>query len=242
MSLYVMGDTHLSFGAGVNKPMDRFGSRWTNHAQKIAARWSAVVTPEDTVVVPGDISWADTLEESEADLRFLASLPGKKLLGKGNHDYWWTSVSKMRRFLEESGIEGVDFLYNNAFAVSGRVLAGSRGWFLEEKQQAAAFSTDYAKLVNRECERLELSLRAADALRETEGIAEPPLVFLHFPPVWGDFRVDELLGVMERHGVKYCWFGHIHGRYDLPAAFTDRGIRFANAAADYLDFLPLKIL
>lgn len=236
-----MGDTHLSFGAGVNKPMDRFGSRWTNHAEKIEKRWTAVVAPADTVAVPGDVSWAKTLEEAEADFRFLASLPGKKLLGKGNHDYWWTSVSKMRRFLEERGIEGIDFLHNDAYAAEGRVLAGSRGWFLEEKQQTA-FATDYGKLVNRECERLELSLRAADALREKEGIAAPPLVFLHFPPVWGDFRVEELIDVMERHGVRECWFGHIHGKYAEPAHISYRGIRFTNSAADYLDFIPRKIL
>ena len=248
MSLWVMADTHLSFSPGVSsngvcvsKPMDRFGGRWTNHAEKIARRWSAVVEAGDTVVIPGDISWAGKLEEAEADLRFLASLPGRKLLGKGNHDYWWTSLSRMRRFLEERGIGEIDFLYNNAFCVEGRVLAGSRGWFLEEHQQTA-FDTDYAKLVNRECERLELSLTAADKLRNEHGIDAPALVFLHFPPVWGDFRVDELLDVMLRHGVRECWYGHIHGQYEEPPHFEYRGIRFTNAAADYLDFLPRKII
>ena len=168
MSLWVLADTHLAFGVAEDKRMDRFGSRWTDHAEKIAKRWSAVVGPDDTVVIPGDISWAGTLREAEADFRFLASLPGKKLLGKGNHDYWWSSLARMRRFLEEHGIGGIDFLYNNAYLAEGRVLAGSRGWFLEERQQTA-FDTDYAKLVNRECERLGLSLKAADALREEHG-------------------------------------------------------------------------
>lgn len=240
MSLWVLADTHLAFGVAEDKRMDRFGSRWTDHAEKIAKRWSAVVGPDDTVVIPGDISWAGTLREAEADFRFLASLPGKKLLGKGNHDYWWSSLARMRRFLEERGIRGIDFLYNNAYLAEGRVLAGSRGWFLEERQQTA-FDTDYAKLVNRECERLGLSLKAADALREEHGIAEPPLVFLHFPPVWGDFRVEEIADVLARHGVRECWFGHIHGQYEEPPHFEYRGIRFTNAAADYLDFLPKKI-
>ena len=241
MSLWVMADTHLALGCAGDKRMDRFGSRWTNHTEKIAKRWSAVVSPEDTVVIPGDISWAGKLEEAEADFRFLASLPGRKLLGKGNHDYWWSSLTRMRRFLCEHGIEGIDFLCNNAYTAQGRALAGSRGWFLEERLQTA-FDTDYAKLVNRECERLEISLRAADGLRAAEGIAEPPLAFLHFPPIWGEFRVEEITDVLVRHGVRRCWYGHIHGQYEEPPDFEYRGIRFSNAAADYLDFLPRKIV
>ena len=161
MSVWVIADLHLSFGKDVPKPMDRFGSRWENHAEKIARRWNAVVRPGDTVVMPGDFSWADTLSEAEADFRFLDALPGKKLLGKGNHDYWWTGVTKMKAFLAERGFSTVDFLYNNAHAAEGLALAGARGWFLEERQQTA-IEADYGKLVRREAERLNLSLEAAE--------------------------------------------------------------------------------
>ena len=240
MSVWVIADLHLSFGKDVPKPMDRFGSRWENHAEKIARRWNAVVRPGDTVVMPGDFSWADTLQEAEADFRFLDALPGKKLLGKGNHDYWWTGVTKMKAFLAEHGFSTVDFLYNNARAAEGLALAGSRGWFLEERQQTA-IEADYGKLVRREAERLNLSLEAAEELRRKEGIGEPPLVFLHFPPVWGDFRLDELVDLMRAHGVTRCWYGHIHGQYSQPPSFEWKGITFANAAADYLNFTPLPV-
>ncbi|MBQ3859282.1 MAG: metallophosphoesterase [Clostridia bacterium] len=240
MSVWVIADLHLSFGKDVPKPMDRFGSRWENHAEKIARRWNAVVRPGDTVVMPGDFSWADTLSEAEADFRFLDALPGKKLLGKGNHDYWWTGVTKMKAFLAERGFSTVDFLYNNAHAAEGLALAGSRGWFLEERQQTA-IEADYGKLVRREAERLNLSLEAAEELRRKEGIGEPPLVFLHFPPVWGDFRLDELVDLMRAHGVTRCWYGHIHGQYSQPPSFEWKGITFANAAADYLNFTPLPV-
>ena len=240
MSVWVIADLHLSFGKDVPKPMDRFGSRWENHAEKIARRWNAVVRPGDTVVMPGDFSWADTLSEAEADFRFLDALPGKKLLGKGNHDYWWTGVTKMKAFLAERGFSTVDFLYNNAHAAEGLALAGARGWFLEERQQTA-IEADYGKLVRREAERLNLSLAAAEELRRKEGIAEPPLVFLHFPPVWGDFRLDELVDLMRAHGVTRCWYGHIHGQYSQPPSFEWKGITFANAAADYLNFTPLPV-
>ena len=240
MSVWVIADLHLSFGKDVPKPMDRFGSRWENHAEKIARRWNAVVRPGDTVVMPGDFSWADTLSEAEADFRFLDALPGKKLLGKGNHDYWWTGVTKMKAFLAERGFSTVDFLYNNAHAAEGLALAGARGWFLEERQQTA-IEADYGKLVRREAERLNLSLEAAEELRRKEGIGEPPLVFLHFPPVWGDFRLDELVDLMHAHGVTRCWYGHIHGQYSQPPSFEWKGITFANAAADYLNFTPLPV-
>ena len=238
MSVWVIADLHLSFGCP--KPMDRFGTRWENHAEKLRHRWSAVVRAEDTVVVPGDISWANTLEEAEADFAFLDALPGRKLLGKGNHDYWWTSGTKMKRFFADRGFSTLDLLYNNAHSAEGLVLAGSRGWFLDERQQTV-IPADYDKLVNRECERLSLSLRAAEELRRTEGIEEAPLVFLHFPPVFGEFRLEPLVDLMLAHGVTRCWFGHIHGQYALPLYTDWRGIRFTNAAADYLGFTPLPV-
>ena len=152
----------------------------------------------------------------------------------------WTGVTKMKAFLAERGFSTVDFLYNNAHAAEGLALAGARGWFLEERQQTA-IEADYGKLVRREAERLNLSLEAAEELRRKEGIGEPPLVFLHFPPVLGDFRLDELVDLMRAHGVTRCWYGHIHGQYSQPPSFEWKGITFANAAADYLNFTPLPV-
>ena len=239
MSVWAMADLHLSFGKP--KPMDRFGTRWEGHAEKIAERWRAVVRDGDTVVIPGDISWADDLSGAEADFAFIDALPGRKLFGKGNHDYWWTSVTKMTRFFAERGFSSLGFLYNNAVSAEGLVLAGSRGWFLDERQQTV-IPADYAKLVNRECERLTISLRAAEELRKAEGIDAPPLVFLHFPPVYGDFRLDPLIDVLTSFGVKRCYAGHIHGQYGAPPYGDFRGIRFYNIAADYLNFTPLPVL
>lgn len=239
MSVWVIADLHLSFGR--DKPMDLFGTRWTNHAQKIAERWRAVVRDGDTVVVPGDISWADDLEGAAHDFAFIDALPGRKLLGKGNHDYWWTSVTKMKRFFAERGFSTMDFLYNNAFAADGLVLAGSRGWFLDERQQTV-IPADYGKLVNRECERLAISLDAAERIRASEGIEAPPAVFLHFPPVYGDFRLEPLVDLLASRGVTRCYAGHIHGQYGAPPFSDYRGIRFCNAAADYLNFCPLPVL
>ena len=238
MSVWAMADLHLSFGK--RKPMDRFGSRWTDHAKKLGERWRSVVRDGDTVVVPGDISWGGCLEEAEPDFAFIDALPGRKLLGKGNHDYWWTSMNKMKRFFLDRGFSTLGFLYNNADVADGLVLAGARGWFREEQLQKSV-AADYGKLVNRECERLKISLKAAEELRISEGIEGPPAVFLHFPAVYGEFRLDPLVDIMVSHGVTECYAGHIHGQYGA-SPYTDwRGIRFHNIAADYLNFTPLPV-
>lgn len=234
MSLYVIADLHLS--GSVDKPMDRFGSRWTDHTNKLRKRWSSLVKDGDTVILPGDFSWAMSLEEAAEDFRFLESLPGRKILSKGNHDFWWVSFAKMRAFLSDIGVKSVDFLHNNAFRAEGYVLAGSRGWFLEEKQQNVIFPTDYEKLVNREVMRLESSIREAEKLRTDAG--EEILAFLHFPPVYGDFICQPLIDVMKAHGIARCYYGHIHGRYNMDAVVRYDGVAFEIISADYLDFVP----
>ena len=162
MAIYAIADTHLS--GSVPKSMEKFGRRWTGYADKLERRWRALVTDADTVVIPGDVSWAMTLPEATADLRFLASLPGKKLIGKGNHDFWWTTASKMKAFFAEHGLSSLHILYNNAYLAEGRVLFGTRGWFLDERQQNTVGTPDYARVAQREVVRLRLSLDAAAAL------------------------------------------------------------------------------
>ena len=147
MSLFSIADLHLSLS--VNKPMDKFGSRWTNYTEKIEKRWRAVVGPDDTVIVPGDISWAIDLDQALADLSFIHALPGKKILGKGNHDYWWSTIRKMESFIVQNNLSSIRFLQNNAFVVEDYIVTGTRGWYLEEKQQTAQ-NADFAKVAARE--------------------------------------------------------------------------------------------
>lgn len=234
MSVFSIADLHLS--GSVPKSMEVFGRRWTGYTEKIEKRWRAVVTDADTVVIPGDVSWAMTLAEAESDFRFLASLPGRKLLGKGNHDFWWTTVTKMQRYLDSIGVTGIDFLYNNAYRVEGRILCGTRGWFVEEGKQNSVNPVDYAKLVAREAIRLELCITEAEKLRTAE---EEILVYLHFPPVFGSFVCREFLDVLRAHGIRRCFYGHIHGNYTLDPVQEFEDIRFHIISADYLDFIPL---
>jgi len=239
MAVYTIADLHLS--GSVDKPMDVFGHRWQGYAEKIESRWRALVEEDDTVVVPGDISWAMTMEEAEADFRFIESLPGKKLIGKGNHDFWWQTMAKMNRFLEDGGFSTIRFLYNNAYAVENHIVCGTRGWYVEEKfQQKARNNPDYAKIVAREAGRLEMCLAEAEALREETG-AMDILVFFHFPPVFGNFVCRELVDVMKKHGIDRCWYGHIHGRYSIPYHAEFEGIDMTVISADYLNFTPMRI-
>lgn len=243
MSVYAIADTHLS--GSVPKSMEKFGRRWTDYTAKIERRWRALVTDADAVVIPGDVSWAMTLEEAEADFRFLAALPGKKYIGKGNHDFWWTTVTKMRKFLDEREISGIEFLYNNACDAGAAILCGTRGWFLEEAQQNTVTPVDYEKLVNREAIRLELCLKEAERLQNlrltTDGSHVPIHVFLHFPPIYNSFRVQRFVELFHTYAIENVWYGHIHGNYTMPAQFTENGTTYHMIAADYLDFYPAKV-
>lgn len=239
MAVYTIADLHLSHA--VNKPMDKFGHRWTGYTEKIEKRWRSLVSDSDTVVVPGDISWAMTLDEAAEDFRFIDSLPGKKILGKGNHDFWWTTVSKMQKFLSDIGVTSVVFLQNNAFIADEKVICGTRGWFIDERLQATQNPTDYGKLIAREVGRLELSLKEGERLRDESGENMPITVFMHFPPVFGDFVVPELIEVMKSHEVGECFFGHIHGRYSIPQTVEYDGIKINLISADFIDFYPQKV-
>lgn len=243
MSVYAIADTHLS--GSVPKSMEKFGRRWTDYTAKIERRWRALVTDADAVVIPGDVSWAMNLVEAEADFRFLAALPGKKYIGKGNHDFWWTTVTKMRKFLDEREISGIEFLYNNACDAGSAILCGTRGWFLEEAQQNTVTPVDYEKLVNREAIRLELCLKEAERLQKlrltTDGAHVPIHVFLHFPPIYNSFRAQKFVELFYTYGIENVWYGHIHGNYTMPAQFTENGTTYHMIAADYLDFYPAKV-
>jgi len=219
--------------------MEIFGARWQDHAKKIEENWRATVTEEDTVLLPGDLSWAIDLEQAKADLLFLDSLPGQKWLGKGNHDYWWTTVKKMEAFFLEQEITTVSFLHNRALLYHGYALCGARGWFQDEKH--APKEADYKKIVAREAGRLCLSLEDGAKKSAEQGIPFAPIAFLHFPPVFLDDTCPEILSVLAWFGVRDCYYGHIHGRYDLPPTVEHQGIRFHIISADYLQFCPKRI-
>lgn len=228
MALYAIGDTHLSLS--VNKPMTVFHG-WDDYVQRLKTNWRALVAPEDTVVIPGDVSWGMSLEQAKADFAFLQSLPGRKLLLKGNHDYWWCTRRKMDTFLHENGFDTLRFVHNDAAPVDDRVaVCGTRGWFFDAEQDADR------KVLLREAGRLELSIRAA---KET-GLE--PVVFLHYPPLYGGQRCPEILDVLQREKIRRCYYGHVHSA-GIRLAFNgeDAGISYRLVSADALRFTPLSI-
>lgn len=237
MSLFVMADLHLS--NSVNKSMHVFGSRWVDYMDKIKANWSAVVTDDDTVIVPGDISWAIDYKEAYLDFKMIDELPGKKLLGKGNHDYWWGTLTKNRTFTKENGFNSIDFLFNNAYKIEEYIVCGTRGWYVDEKLQSPSVrDAEYEKIVSREVQRLKMSLDEAVKLRTDD---EQILVFFHFPPVFKSFVCEEIVSILHEYSIKRCYFGHIHGVYNIPRSFDFQGISFTIISSDYSNFLPLIV-
>ena len=224
MALYAIGDTHLSLSC--NKPMDVFGGNWENYVDKLLEGFS-VVEPDDTVVLCGDLSWGMSLEQAEADFAFLDKLPGRKLLMKGNHDYWWTTAAKMNRFFEEKGFHSFSLLHNNCHFYGDVALCGTRGWFFEEHGDPKVF--------NRELIRLETSLKAAGEKEK--------LCFLHYPPRYQGYICQEIVDLLEKYQVTACYYGHLHGgshRLAMEGKFNS--VEYHLVAADYLDFKPKKIL
>ncbi len=235
MAVFVIADLHLDTKSN-QKSMEVFGNRWNGYVNKIQKNWKKIVTENDTVIIPGDISWALNLDAAIHDLRWINELPGRKILMKGNHDFWWSTASKMQKFFCENCINTIDILNNNAIEIENYILAGSRGWFTDRSMQTASQEVDYAKIINREVIRLRMSLDAAKKLRDVS--KKELLVFLHFPPIWGDFRCEEIIALLQEYEIVRCYFGHIHSCYNVPSSFEEKGIRFQLISADYLDFVP----
>ena len=228
MALYAIGDTHLSLGS--DKPMDVFGGGWSGYVDKLREGFSQVGA-EDTVVICGDVSWGMSLEEAKADFAFLDALPGKrKLLLKGNHDYWWTTAAKMSRFFRDNGFLSLEILHNNCALYGDVALCGTRGWFYEEDRGEHS-----AKIFNRELIRLEASLKA--------GGEREKICFLHYPPIFQGYRCGEIIDLLERYGVKLCCYGHLHGPSHRFAVTGERdGVEYRLVAADYVGFRPVELL
>lgn len=234
MSIYVIGDLHLSFSA--DKPMDIFGMNWENHAAKIKENWIKKVKENDTVILPGDFSWATYLEETYRDFEFLNCLPGKKILSKGNHDYWWTTVTSMKRFLKENNFENIDFLYNNAFLVEDKVIIGTRGWINTWKSQ------ENYKILKRENERLKISINKG--INEF-GMDKELIAFIHYPPFYKEALIPEEIDfgkILREYNIEKCYYAHLHGESHKDAIEGKiNGIEYKLISSDYLNFDLLKI-
>lgn len=239
MALFVIADLHLS--ADGSKSMEVFGPRWQGYTEKLEKNWKRLVSKEDTVILPGDISWALRLEDTLEDFRFLDSLPGQKLIGKGNHDFWWSTAAKMKSFWKSHGLESLHILYNNAYLFEDRIVCGTRGWFTEELYQNTVGEVDYTKIVNRETIRLRMGLDEAVKLRKNAGKDLPITVFLHFPPVWNGIACREIIDLLLEYQIKTCYFGHIHGALSAPRVTEYEGIKLILCSADALHFTPLPV-
>ena len=236
MAIYTIGDLHLSFKNP--KPMSIFGSNWDNHEEKVKQDWISKVKEDDLVVLPGDFSWETYLKETDKDFEYLNSLPGKKVLLKGNHDYWWTTVTSMRNFIKENNFENIDFIYNTSYEFENCIIAGTRGWSLIDD------SSDREKMINRECARLELSLK--DAMEKNTNGSKEIIVFIHYPPIVNNNLIQnkesEFIRVMKKYNVKRCYYAHLHASSIKDAIEGEHfGIEFKLVSADGLDFKLVKI-
>ena len=228
MALYAIGDLHLCLGAP--KPMDIFGGAWVGYMEKLR-QGMQVLIPEDTLVLMGDLSWALDLESAKADFAWIAALPGRKIILKGNHDYWWSTAAKFTRFCQENGFENLFLLNNNCYFYENIAICGTRGWFYEEERSGQHDE----KVFRRELGRLEASLKAAGE--------QEKLVFLHYPPRYKGYECPEILALLERHGVRRCFYGHLHGgSRSLAREGLWSNIDYRLLSADQLDFRPMQIL
>lgn len=227
MALFAIGDLHLSLSG--EKSMEVFGGRWTDYQNKIVRGFS-LLNDDDVCVLCGDIAWGMSLEAAREDFLFLSRLPGKKIILKGNHDYWWTTAAKAYRFFEENEIQNLNILNNNCYHYSDYAICGTRGWFFEEEK-----GTEHdRKIMLREVGRLETSLKAADDLKK--------IVFLHYPPKYQGYECPEILELLERYDVERCYYGHIHGKGHASAFQGEyHGTLYRMVSGDYLDFYPLKV-
>ena len=228
MALYALGDLHLSLGT--DKPMDVFGGRWEGYMDKLRDGLS-VLTSEDTLVLLGDLSWALNLDNAAADFSFIHEIPGRKLILKGNHDYWWNTASKFEKFCSVHGFENLFLLHNNCHWYGETALCGTRGWFFEEEKEG----THDEKVFRRELGRLETSLKLA-------GDADK-ICFLHYPPRYRGYVCQEILDLLQTYHVRACYYGHLHGdSHKLALQGESAGIEYWLTAADYLNFRPIKIM
>lgn len=228
MALYAIGDLHLCLGA--EKPMDVFGGAWVDYMQKLKDGMS-VIKPEDTTVLLGDLSWGLDLAQAKADFAWINEIPGKKIILKGNHDYWWSTGAKFKKFCNENEFHDIVLLHNNHFEYNGIAICGTRGWFFEEERSGEHDE----KVFKRELQRLETSLKSAGAM--------PKIVFLHYPPRYKGYICQEILTLLEQYQVNQCFYGHLHGAsHGLAMEGLWDGVTYRLVSADRLNFRPYRVI
>ena len=228
MALYAIGDLHLCLGAP--KPMDIFGGAWVGYMDKLKEGMSKI-TSEDTTVLLGDLSWSLDLPNAKEDFAWINEIPGRKIILKGNHDYWWSTAAKFRKFCEENGFTELNILNNNCYEYDGWAICGTRGWFFEEERSGQHDE----KVFKRELLRLEASLKAAGE--------KPKLVFLHYPPRYKGYECREILELLEKYEVRRCFYGHLHGgSHKLAMEGMWDGVEFRLVAADCIGFDPYTVI
>ncbi len=228
MALYAIGDLHLSLGA--DKPMDIFGGAWVGYMDKLREGLS-VIKPEDTTVLLGDLSWALDLSGAKDDFAFVNEIPGRKIILKGNHDYWWSTATKFYQFCAENGFSDQYILNNNCYFYEDYAICGTRGWFYEEERSGEHDE----KVFKRELCRLETSLQAAGDKEK--------IVFLHYPPRYKGYECTEILALLAKYDVRKCYYGHLHGAsHGLAMEGVWDSVDFRLVAADHLNFKPYMVL
>lgn len=233
MSIFAIADLHLALG--IDKPMDVFGGRWSNYMEKLRSNWVNTVKAGDSVIIPGDISWATYIEQALLDFKYIDGLPGKKIISKGNHDYWWTTATKLNKYLEENQLNTISFMHNNAFSIEDMAICGTRGWKCPGEDD---FKKDDDKIYKREVERLELSIKSTQAFEHKQKI-----VFMHYPPVTTKSQSTGFIDVMKKYDIKDCFYGHLHGEGIRGAIEGEyEGVNLQLVSADYLNFMPVLVL
>lgn len=228
MALYAIGDLHLCLGAP--KPMDIFGGAWVGYMEKLKTGFSDI-RPEDTTVLLGDLSWALDLSRAREDFSWINEIPGKKIILKGNHDYWWSTAAKFSNFCKDNGFQDLYLLNNNCYFYENWAICGTRGWFFEEQRSGQHDE----KVFRRELIRLEASLKAAGEKEK--------LVFLHYPPRYKGYECPEILALLEKYKVRRCFYGHLHGgSHKLAMEGLWNGVEFRLVSADYLGFQPYTVI
>lgn len=227
MALYAIGDLHLCLSTP--KPMDIFGGNWVGYMEKLKQGFSRV-TDEDTVVLLGDLSWALDLDGATQDFAWISQIPGRKIILKGNHDYWWSTATKFYKFCEDNQFSDIYVLNNNHYEYNGYAICGTRGWFFEEERSGSHDE----KVFKRELMRLEASLRSAGDL--------PKIVFLHYPPKYKGYECAEIISLLKKYDVRRCFYGHLHGAsHGLALEGLWDGIEYRLVSADKLDFIPFTV-
>ena len=235
MAIYAIADLHLSFLN--DKPMNIFGDNWNNHTERIKKNWKQKVRQEDTVILLGDFSWAMYLNDTRPDFEYLNSLPGTKIMLKGNHDYWWSTVNSMRNYIKENQFKDIDFIYNNAYEFENKIIVGTRGWSFGEDDESK-------KMIQREVARLELSIKNGI---ENYSVDKEIIAFLHYPPIINqniqNNEMNESIKMLKKYDIKKCYYGHLHSTAIKDAVEGEHfGIDFKLVSADALDFNLIKII